>query len=283
MNIDQIFTSVMGGAKLDLSLQTVARLLLLVLAGVVAIRILMKLVDRLLERSRELGPLKGYIRSTVRAGLWVLLVLVALGSLGIEMTSIIALLSVAGLAVSLALQNTLSNVAGGIMILVSKPFAPGDYVELDGVSGTVEVSGLSYTKLVTVENKAVFVPNSQVAAAKIINYTAMGKRRAEIFFSASYDAPTQAVKEALNEVLASIPQVLSDPAPEVRLADYQDSSIRYLVRAWASTSDYWEMYYTILERAREAFDRHGVEMTYNHLNVHLVDRPDGQADEKDSV
>ena len=283
MNIDQIFTSVMGGAKLDLSLQTVARLLLLVLAGVVAIRILMKLVDRLLERSRELGPLKGYIRSTVRAGLWVLLVLVALGSLGIEMTSIIALLSVAGLAVSLALQNTLSNVAGGIMILVSKPFSPGGYVELDGVSGTVEVSGLSYTKLVTVENKAVFVPNSQVAAAKIINYTAMGKRRAEIFFSASYDAPTQAVKEALNEVLASIPQVLSDPAPEVRLADYQDSSIRYLVRAWASTSDYWEMYYTILERAREAFDRHGVEMTYNHLNVHLVDRPGGQADEKDSV
>ena len=271
MNIDQIFTSVMGGAKLDLSLQTVARLLLLVLAGVVAIRILMKLVDRLLERSRELGPLKGYIRSTVRAGLWVLLVLVALGSLGIEMTSIIALLSVAGLAVSLALQNTLSNVAGGIMILVSKPFSPGDYVELDGVSGTVEVSGLSYTKLVTVENKAVFVPNSQVAAAKIINYTAMGKRRAEIFFSASYDAPTQAVKEALNEVLASIPQVLSDPAPEVRLADYQDSSIRYLVRAWASTSDYWEMYYTILERAREAFDRHGVEMTYNHLNVHIME------------
>src|SRR5699024_368269 len=101
---------------------------------------------------------------------------------------------------------------------------------------------------------------------------ASGKRRAEILFGVSYESEPQAVRTALREVLDSIPQVLSEPAPEIRLAAYQDSSIQYMVRAWANTSDYWEMYYAILERAQEAFARHGVEMTYNHLNVHLMDR-----------
>ena len=272
MTIDSILSSVMGGVKVNLSLEALLRVAALVLVGIIAIRILMKLVDRMLERSKGLESLRGYIRSTVRVGLWLLLVLVVLGSLGIEMTSIIALLSVAGLAVSLALQNTLSNVAGGIMILVSKPFTIGDYVELDGVSGTVAESGLSYSKFITVDNKAIYVPNSQVAAAKIINYTAMGKRRAQLTFNASYDAPTQTVKEALWEVLNALPQVLDDPAPEVRLSDYQNSSIQYMVRAWANTGDYWEMYYAILEGVRDAFARRGIEMTYDHLNVHLVER-----------
>ena len=273
MNVEEIVNGVVGGLKLtELSLGSVLRLIALILAGLLAIRIIMKLLDRVLARSHSLEALRSPIRSAVRTALWLLLVLVVLGSLGVELTSIIALISVAGLAVSLALQNTLSNVAGGIMVLVSKPFSAGDFVEVDGVSGTVALSGLSYSKLVTVDNKEVYIPNSQVASAKIINYTASGMRRAEIAFSASYDAPTAEVKAALEEVLKAVPQVRADPAPEVRLAAYEDSSIRYIVRAWADTGDYWEMYYAILERAREAFDRHGVEMTYNHLNVHILDR-----------
>ena len=127
MNTEEIVSGVVGGLKLtELSLNTILRVVLLVLVGLVVIRILMKLLDRVLARSQALESLRGTIRSTVRAALWMLLILVVLGSLGVELTSIIALLSVAGLAVSLALQNTLSNVAGGIMILVSKPFSPGD-------------------------------------------------------------------------------------------------------------------------------------------------------------
>ena len=100
----------------------------------------------------------------------------------------------------------------------------------------------------------------------------MGKRRAQLTFNASYDAPTQTVKEALWEVLNALPQVLDDPAPEVRLSEYQNSSIQYMVRAWANTGDYWEMYYAILEGVRDAFARRGIEMTYDHLNVHILDR-----------
>ena len=116
------------------------------------------------------------------------------------------------------------------------------------------------------------MPNSQVAAATIINYTAMGKRRAELTFSIDYDTPDESVRAALQEVLDSLPQILSDPAPEIRLSAYQSSSVQYLVRAWATTNDYWEMYYAILDRVRGAFARHGVRMTYDHLNVHILDR-----------
>ena len=273
MSLDEILSQFTGGLTAQaLSLENILRTVLALVVGVVVIKLIQRAVERILSRNASLAPIHRYLRSAVSIVLWLLLALVLLGSLGVELTSIIALISVAGLAVSLALQNTLSNVAGGIMVLVSKPFTAGDFVEVDGVSGTVALSGLSYSKLVTVDNKEVYIPNSQVASAKIINYTASGMRRAEIAFSASYDAPTAEVKAALEEVLKAVPQVRADPAPEVRLAAYEDSSIRYIVRAWADTGDYWEMYYAILERAREAFDRHGVEMTYNHLNVHILDR-----------
>lgn len=279
--VEETLSGLTSDINLDtLTLTSVLKTAVMILAGIIIIRILLNIVDKTLKRSKSLSSLHVYIRSVVKVLLWGLLALVVLGSLGVEMTSIIALLSVAGLAVSLALQNTLSNLAGGIMVLMSKPFVPGDFVELDGVSGTVAQSGLSYSKFITVDNKEIYIPNSQVSSTTIINYTASGKRRAEITFSASYDAPTQTVKAALQEVVDSIPQILQDPAPEIRLSAYGDSSIQYLVRAWAATSDYWEMYYTLLERTRDAFQSRGIEMTYPHLNVHVVppdSKPQGQS------
>ena len=121
---------------------------------------------------------------------------------------------------SLALQNTLSNLAGGITLLASKPFTVGDYVEIGSVSGTVSLVGLAYTTLVTVENKEIYIPNSQLSSATIINYTRLGRRRMEITISASYDAPTDAVKAALHEAVSQFPQILPDPAPEIRLSGY---------------------------------------------------------------
>lgn len=147
------------------------------------------------------------------------------------------------------LQNTLSNLAGGIMILVSKPFEVGDYVEADGVGGTVISIGLAYSTLATVDNKEIFIPNSQVAAAKIINYTKLGKRRVELTFSASYDAPTETVKQALGEVLAQFPQILEDPAPSIWISKYGASSIEYVVRVWTAAGDYWDVYYGVRKGA----------------------------------
>lgn len=247
------------------------RVAVMVLAGWLVIRLLMRMADRLLDRSRGLAAIKVYIRSALRIFLWFLLALMLAGTLGIEVTSIIAMLSVVGLAVSLALQNTLANLAGGLMLLVAKPFGVGDYVEIDGVSGTVAAVDLAYTTFITPDNKEIFVPNSQLSAARIINYNVLGRRRMELKFTASYDAPTARVRAAVEEVLAAVPGILDDPAPAVYLSEYRSSSIEYLVRLWTASDDYWDVYYAMMEGVREAFGRHGVEMTYDHLNVHIVE------------
>ena len=273
MKLDAVLSGL--GLKLNLgalTLDKVVHVLLLILVGVVVIRVVLKLLDRVLARSKSLKSLSRYIHSVAKISMAFILVLMVAEDVGIHTTSLVAMLSVAGLAVSLALQNTLSNVAGGIMLLVTTPFQVGDYVEADGISGTVHAIDLSYTAILTIDGKEIFVPNSQLSGTKIINYTILGRRRVDLNFAASYDAPTTTVKQAIGEVLEDIPQIIAEPAPEIHLSDYQASSIQYVVRAWTAAADYWTVYYAIQEGVREAFDRHGVEMTYDHLNVHILDR-----------
>ena len=273
MKLDAVLSGL--GLKLNpgaLTMDKVVHVLLLILVGVVVIRVVLKLLDRVLARSKSLKSLSRYIHSVAKISMAFILVLMVAEDVGIHTTSLVAMLSVAGLAVSLALQNTLSNVAGGIMLLVTTPFQVGDYVEADGISGTVHAIDLSYTAILTIDGKEIFVPNSQLSGTKIINYTILGRRRVDLNFTASYDAPTATVKKAIGEVLEDIPQIIAEPAPEIHLSDYQASSIQYVVRAWTAAADYWTVYYAIQEGVREAFDRHGVEMTYDHLNVHILDR-----------
>ncbi len=256
----------------ELTLGSVFRVVLLILIGYLVIRMIMRVVDRLLERSKSMVDIRVYISSGVKVFLWFLLALMIAGSLNIDVTSVIAMLSVAGLAVSLALQNTLSNLAGGLQILVSKPFVVGDYIDADGTAGTVAEIGLAYTKLTTPDAKRISVPNNQLAAAKVINYTNEDGRRVDLVFSASYDAPTETVKAAIREVVDAIPAIRQDPKPVIWINAYGASSIDYVVRAWTTTKDYWDVYYALMEGVRESFARHNVEMTYNHLNVHLLEK-----------
>jgi small conductance mechanosensitive channel len=203
-------------------------------------------------------------------GLILLLALIVLGSLGVEVTSLIALFSVVGLAVSLALQNTLSNAAGGLMLLVSKPFVLGEYVAVDGLEGTVESIGLFYSRLVTIDNKEIQIPNSQIAATKIVNYNRLGRRRVDLVFNADYSASTQQVKTAIRHAMDRFPQILSSPAPEIYLTEYASSSIAYTARMWVKSADYWTVYFGMLETVRDTFEANGVAMTFDHLNVHMV-------------
>ena len=252
-----------GIPALDKALNLTATVLLLLALGMLLIRVILRLCDRAFDRSERLAPFRTYLRSTLRAVLYILLALAVLGSIGVEITSFVALLSVAGLAVSLSLQNTLSNVAGGVMLLISKPFTVGDYVSCDGIEGAVRAVDLAYTTFTTVDNKEIFVPNSQIVTAKIVNYNALGRRR-------SYDAPTETVRTAILEAVAAFPRVTDEPAPTVVLSEYGASSISYLVRLWVSAADYWTVYYGMNEKVRETFAAHGVEMTYDHLNVHMI-------------
>ena len=250
-----------------LTLTTVLRGVLIFVLGAVFIRVLLTMLGRAVGRSKTLAPLKTQIHLTARVLLAIILVLVVLGSLGVEVTSLVALLSVAGLAVSLALQSTLANIAGGIMILTSRPYSLGDYVSVDGTEGTVEAIGLSHCKFTTPDNKEIQIPNSQIAAAKITNFNCRGSRRIDLTFTASYDAPTEDVYAALREAMERFPQLLQ--APEAHLSDYGASSISYIARMWVRPADYWTVYWGVLEAARETFAAHGVEMTYDHLNIHM--------------
>ena len=269
MSVDAgaLASGIVEGLNLNtLELGSVVRAALTVLVGIGVTR----MADRALERSKTLAALRGYIRSGIKIGLWVLLIMMAAEALGIKITSLIALVSVAGVAVSLALQNTLANLAGGIMLLASKPFEVGDYVEADGVSGTVSAIGLAYSTLDTPDNKEIYIPNSQIAAARIINYNRLGTRRLELTFTAGYAAPAEAVRAAVKEAMEQFPQLLADPAPAVYVSEYGPGGVEYVVRAWTSCQDYWDVYYGLNEAVRPAFARHGIEMTCNHVNVHTT-------------
>lgn len=237
-----------------------------------ASRVVLKVADKLFTRSRMEKTIEKFLRSALRILMWALIFLIVAGSLGIDVSSMIALLSVASLAVTLAVQGALSNLAGGIMLLSTHPFRVGDFVEVGTVSGTVQEIGMTYTTLVTPDQKEIFVPNSEVASAKIINYTAVTNRRVDLTFTASYADAAETVKAALLKA-ADLPQVQKDPAPFAAVNRYGDSAIEYVLRVWTSAADYWDVYFGIVENVRTRFEEAGISMTYPHLNVHLDAAP----------
>lgn len=252
----------------SLSIEKILPSLLALVAGLIIARLLCKLFDKVLNRSKVEKSLHGFLRSLFHIILYVLVGLIVAGTLGLNVSSLVAILGVVSLAISLAVQGTLANIAGGIQILTAHPFHVGDYVEIAGTDGTVAEIGMIYTRLTTVDNKGIYLPNSDVASSKIINYTAEGKRRVDLSFSASYDCTTQDVRAALLKA-AQVDGVLSDPAPEAYVKEYDESSISYILRVWSSTADYWDVYFRVTENVRNEFENAGLSMTYPHLNVHL--------------
>jgi small conductance mechanosensitive channel len=192
----------------------------------------------------------------------------AASTLGIDVTGIIALASVLTLAISLSVQNLLTNIIGGFTLLYTKPFSSGDYVDIAAESGTVSEIGMTYTKLITPDNKLICIPNSAVVSADITNYSVTGTRRVELKISTSYDAPTETVLKALYET-AQVEGVMSDPAPFAAVSTYGDHAIEYTLRVWTATADYWTVYFAMNKKVRTVFNEHGISMTYPHLNVHL--------------
>ena len=257
-----------GWGKLTVGRLLSALLLLLVCLAVV--RLLLGMTRRLVGRAALDERIKRYILRGVRAFLYLLTALVMAGSLNIDVSSLIALVGVFGLAVSLAVQDVLGNVAGGMVLLFSKPFTLGDYVSTADGEGEVAEITLTHTKLDTPAGQRVMLPNSKLMAGQIVNYTVRGVRRADHAVSASYDDAPEAVRSACLKALSRTPNILPDPAPQVVLTAYGESSIEYRVRFWAKTEDYWDAHFRSLEEIYRAFAEDGVTMTYNHLNVHIL-------------
>lgn len=255
----------------NITASSIFNAVLVAAACLVAMKLLLKVLDRALGRSKLDAPLKTLLRTLVKAGLWFVTVIIVMECLNIEATSLVAVLSVVGLAFSLALQSFLSNAAGGMQILASHPFSEGDFVEAGGCSGTVEEIGLFYTKLTTPDNKLVQMPNSSIVTANITNFSQQPTRRVELRVSASYDAAPDRVIALLARMAAEHPLILDDPNQMIHVDGYGGSAVQYVMRVWCANADYWTVYYDLMDGFKAAFDAAGIEMTYPHLNIHLGD------------
>lgn len=252
-----------------MSLEGILAAVLTLLVCLLAVRILLKLVRRLLRRTKLEERVQRYILAGVKMLLYTLTVVFTAGSLGINMSSLVALLSVGSLGVTLAAEDILGNVAGGLVILSSHPFAIGDFIESGGISGTVEEISLNHTKLTTPDGLVALLPNKELAASQVTNYTLLGRRRICWKLSASYDAPTEKVKDACRRALEATEDILSDPPSAVYLSGFGESGIEFTVYCWAETEKYWPAYFALGEHLRSAFTENGVEIPYNKLDVRI--------------
>ena len=241
---------------------------LILLVGMIVIRIVCAIIRKALAKSKLEKAAHSLILSLANVVLYVLLLLTAASSLGIDITGIVALASVVTLAISLALQNCLTNLIGGFTLLWTHPFKSGDFVEIAGESGTVQEIGIAYTKLITPDNKLVQIPNGTVVANDITNFSCTGTRRVDINVSASYDAPVEKVMAAL-EKAGNVEGILADQPIFTNVAAYGDHAIEYVIRVWCPTEIYWDVHKAVTLNIKKVFDQEGIQMTYPHLNVHI--------------
>ena len=244
-----------------------ASALLVLFGGIVVIRIVMIILRKFLEKSKLEKAAHTLIKSVARVVMYLLLGLMVAERLGIDVTGVIALASVLTLSVSLALQNALANVFGGFTLLYTAPFHSGDYVDIGADSGTVVEIGMTYTKLRTPDNKLISIPNSIVVAGDIVNYSATGTRRVDMTVTAVYTEDCQKVLDALLQA-ATDDRVLLDPAPSAVVDSFGDSTIRYNLRVWTKTEDYWNVRNDVMMNIKTIFDAQSIKMVYPHIHVY---------------
>ncbi len=255
----------------NVSLRTGLVALGMLLVSILAIRLVIVLVDRMLRRTKLDSSLHRFIETMLRVLLYFAALLMIASYVGIDVTSLVALLSLVSLAITLSVQNALSNVAGGIMIMGTKPFRKGDYVSVDELAGVVDEIGMFYTKLHTIDNRSVLIPNSKVAAATVENYSAFGKRRLDMEFSASYEAEPERVRQALRAAVERCDPLEGEELC-VAIQSFDDSAIRYHVHFWIPANRVIQTRFDLNSAVWEEFRRGGIEMTYPHMNVHIQNR-----------
>lgn len=234
---------------------------------------LTKLFLKLLSHSRWFNMLdkglQSFVKSMIKILLYVLIFITSASILGIPTTSFLTMLASAGLAVGLALQGSLSNFAGGIMILFFKPFKVGDFIDVCSQSGTVTGINAFYTVLRTIDNKTVTIPNGSVANGNIVNYSSEPERRVDMTFSASYSSPEDKVKEILLACARESAYAVLNPEPFCGILDHSESSVDFVLRVWCKTENYWNLYFELNENVKKAFDNNGIEIPYRQLDIHL--------------
>lgn len=253
---------------LDFAKDKLLPMVILAAAGILAIQILVKMIRKMLEKSKLEKAAHTLILTAGQIVLYILLGLAVASGLGIDVTGVVALTSVLTLAVSLSVQNLLTNVFGGFTLLYTRPFASEDFVEIAGQSGTVKEIGLTYTKLATADNKIVSIPNSAVVAAEIVNYTVTGKRRLDINLEVSYSVPAETVLQIM-EKAAEQDGVLDTPAPVIAIKEYNAQSMTYGMMLWCNTPDYWSIKFAVNRELNRLAGESGITFYDPHLHVHV--------------
>ncbi len=250
------------------------RILVAALILIVGFRVAGALAKRV-HKGKLAGKLdhtvSSFLQSFLSVAFKTVLVISAIGVLGVPMSSVITVLATVGAAIGLALQGSLSNFAGGIMLMVFKPFHVDDYVETQEVSGTVSEINIFYTILKTPDNKSITLPNGTLMNSTITNYSANDIRRVDLTFSVSYDSDIDRVSEVLNSIVSAHPLVLQEPAFKVALYKQGDSALQFILRPWCKREDYWTVYFDLTEAVKKAFDKTGIEIPFPQMDIHIKD------------
>lgn len=252
------------------AIPTIILAVIVLIVGLILCRLVLKLISKGLDRTRIDLTVNNFVKQCCKIVLYVLLITVVLSMLGIPATSVITVIGTAGVAIGLALQDSLSNVAGGIMLMINKPFKIGDYILVSGVEGTVRQITILYTRLDSSSNQAIFIPNGQVSGATVINNNGNESRRVDMKFSISYEDDYSKAKEVILSVLSKNEKILENPAPVVNMLEHGASAIVIVVRPWCKAGDYWDVYFSITEGVRAAFIAEGISIPFNQLDVHVV-------------
>lgn len=254
------------------ALPTVIIALVILIVGILISKLIAKIVGKAVSKSNVNGSAKSFLVSLIKIILYIAVIIMALSVLNVPMSSIITILGAAGLAISLALQSCLSNLSGGFIILFTKPFTAGDIIELDETVGTVRDIGIFYTKIVTFDNKTVFIPNGKVTEAKIVNYTETPTRRIDLTFDISYSADFGKARDVILDIISNEKLILKTPEPIVRMSAHNSSSISIDVLVWVNNADYLTERYNMTEAVKAAFDENGIEIPFPQLDIHVKDK-----------
>jgi small conductance mechanosensitive channel len=243
--------------------------ILTLVIGLWVIKAIVKALARAFEKKEYDPSLETFILSLTRIVLKVLLVISVVGMLGVQMTSFIAILGAAGLAVGLALSGTLQNFAGGVMILIFKPFKVGDVLEAQGFIGSVKAIQIFNTILKTPDNKTIILPNAPLSAGSMVNYSTELTRRVDLTFGIGYDDDIDQAKAAIQALVDADDRILKDPAPFIAVSELADSSVNFVVRLWVNSTDYWGVHFDMIEAVKKEFDRRNISIPYPQQDVHM--------------
>ena len=242
---------------------------LILFIGNIIVKVVAKSVAKVLEKKSIDKAVVEFAHGLVRYLLFVIVLIAALGKLGVQTASVVAVIGAAGLAIGLALQGSLSNFAAGVLIVAFRPFKSGDYVEVGGVAGSVEAIQIFQTVLKTPDNKMVVVPNAGVIGSPITNYSRHETRRVDLVIGVSYSSDLKLTKQVIREALEKNERILKDPAIQIGVLALADSSVNFVVRPWCQTSDYWDVYFDSNQAIKEALDANGIEIPFPQMDVHL--------------